>query len=84
MDPCSFSNIDVFRTQSIHFDWNVDFENKAIKGHATLTCDLEKPATELIFDTRALKIDSVSIQECIELCKRAFSYSNKTLTFPYF
>lgn len=62
MDPCSFSNIDVFRTQSIHFDWDVDFENKAIKGHATLTCALEKPATELIFDTRALKIDSVSIQ----------------------
>ena len=67
MDPCSFSNIDVFRTAAIHFDWDVDFAAKAIRGHVTLTCDLLKPAQQLIFDTRALKIDNVTIQEKLDI-----------------
>ena len=40
MDPCSFTNSDVFRTESVHFDWTIDFEKKAIIGSVALKCNV--------------------------------------------
>ena len=62
MDPCSFSNSDVFVTKSIHFDWSIDFEQKQITGAVSLTCALLKDSpSEFILDTRALSIQSVTV-----------------------
>jgi len=66
MDPCSFTNSDVFRTKSIHFEWDIDFDKKQIAGVVSLSCDIAKSTTEVILDTRELSVQSVSVggQNC--------------------
>ena len=60
-DPCSFTNSDKFRTESIHFDWLINFESQCIEGTAALKCSVSNPTNQFILDTRFLDIKSVEV-----------------------
>ena len=62
MDPCSYTDASVFLTKSIDFDWTINFEKRLISGTAALECEILKDGVnELVFDTRALNIENISI-----------------------
>ena len=59
-DPHSFANPD--RVLTTHLDWDVDvdFDEKIIRGTATLSIERVEPdADEMVLDTRALSINAV-------------------------
>ena len=60
-DPCSFTNSDKFRSESIHFDWLINFESQCIEGTAALKCSVSNPTNHFILDTRFLDVKSVEV-----------------------
>ena len=58
-DAYSFANTRDFATKHLHLDLDVDFESQALRGNATLQLfRLNPEATQIILDTRDLKIDA--------------------------
>ncbi len=61
-DIHSFANADQARVRHIDLDWDVLFDQKILRGSATLTIErLDPQARTLVLDTRALKIAKVEI-----------------------
>lgn len=59
-DSHSYANVGDFRTAHLVLDLKVDFEQKRLSGTAELQLQRLNPkATELVLDTRALRIESV-------------------------
>src|SRR6185369_15412739 len=58
-DYHSYSNPAAVRVRHVDLDWDVVFEQKILKGSATLTIERISPNEPLILDTRDLKIDKV-------------------------
>src|SRR5881394_2016101 len=58
-DYHSYSNPAAVRVRHVDLDWNVLFEQKILKGSATLTVERISQNEPLILDTRDLKIDRV-------------------------
>jgi aminopeptidase N len=60
-DYFSFANTDQFVTEHLHLNLTVDFEAEALHGSATLQIRrIGSGATEIILDTRDIKIDATS------------------------
>ena len=55
----SYANPAAVRVRHVDLDWNVLFQQKILKGTATLTIDRISPSEPLVLDTRDLKIDQV-------------------------
>ena len=64
-DPCSFSNHNETRVVRNDYSLDVSFDEKIIRGHATLS--LSNSSTSLILDTRALTILKVVDQDTMEI-----------------
>ncbi|HEX3082880.1 MAG TPA: hypothetical protein VHP99_00010, partial [Pyrinomonadaceae bacterium] len=58
-DYHSYANPAAVRVRHVDLDWDVLFEQKILKGSATLTVDRISPDAPLILDTRDLKIEKV-------------------------
>jgi aminopeptidase N len=58
-DYHSYANPWAVRVRHVDLDWDVLFEQKILKGSATLTVDRLSPDAPLILDTRDLKIEKV-------------------------
>src|SRR6478672_9180312 len=58
-DYHSYSNPAAVRVRHVDLDWQVLFEQKTLKGSATLTVERISQNEPLILDTRDLKIDKV-------------------------
>lgn len=58
-DPHSFGNINEVRVTHIHLDLSTDFDKKTLKGFAELGLNRIGHASELVLDSRKLKIDRV-------------------------
>lgn len=58
-DYHSYANPSAVRVRHVDLDWNVLFDQKILKGSATLTIERTSPTDPLILDTRDLKIDRV-------------------------
>ncbi|HEX3143391.1 MAG TPA: M1 family metallopeptidase [Pyrinomonadaceae bacterium] len=58
-DYHSYSNPAAVRVRHVDLDWQVLFEQKILKGSATLTIERNSQNEPLILDTRDLKIDTV-------------------------
>lgn len=59
-DPHSYANTEDFRTRDIALELAVDFEQRVLRGHATLTLErLNAEASSLVLDTRDLDISVV-------------------------
>jgi leukotriene A-4 hydrolase/aminopeptidase len=58
-DGHSFSNPQAVRVRHVDLDWNILFDQKIIKGTATLTIERTDENAPLILDTRDLKIEKV-------------------------
>lgn len=58
-DPHSFANIHEVYAKHLHLNVNVDFEQQKLIGSVTYDIVFVKPVTEMIFDTRSLRVDSV-------------------------
>ena len=56
MDPVSFTNADFFRTESLHFDWTLDFEQGQINGTVQLNVNVLKDTEKFILDTRYVNV----------------------------
>jgi leukotriene-A4 hydrolase len=56
-DVHSYSNPQAVRVSHIDLDWNVLFEEKRLRGTATLTIERKAQDTPLVLDTRDLKIE---------------------------
>ena len=56
MDPVSFTNADYFRTESLHFDWALDFEQGQINGTVQLNVNVLKDTDKFILDTRYVDV----------------------------
>ena len=61
LDPCSFTNSDVFKTTDVNFIWKIDFDLAILDGSVELKCSVEKPTSTFILDTRFLNIKSVNV-----------------------
>ena len=59
VDFHSYANPDAVRVKHIDLVWDVLFDQKILKGTATLTVDRISPDRPLILDTRDLKIERV-------------------------
>jgi leukotriene A-4 hydrolase/aminopeptidase len=55
----SYANPGAVRVKHIDLDWDVLFDQKILKGTATLTVDRISPDQPLVLDTRDLKIERV-------------------------
>src|SRR5262245_19945484 len=55
----SYANPSAVRVKHIDLDWDVLFDQKILKGTATLTVDRISPDRPLILDTRDLKVEKV-------------------------
>lgn len=61
-DYFSFANSDDFVTEHLALDLDVDFDASELRGSATLRMRrLDADATEIILDTRDLRVDSVEL-----------------------
>src|SRR4051812_15636446 len=58
-DYHSYSNPAAVRVRHVDLDWQVLFEQKILKGSATLSIERISQNEPLILDTRDLKIDKV-------------------------
>lgn len=58
-DVHSYANPSAVRVRHIDLDWNVLFDQKILKGTATLTVDRASQTEPLILDTRDLQIERV-------------------------
>ncbi|HEX7331764.1 MAG TPA: M1 family metallopeptidase [Pyrinomonadaceae bacterium] len=58
-DVHSYSNPSAVRVRHVDLDWNVLFDQKILKGAATLTIERTSQTEPLILDTRDLKIERV-------------------------
>jgi leukotriene-A4 hydrolase len=58
-DVHSYANPSAVRVRHVDLDWNVLFDQKILKGAATLSIERTSQAEPLILDTRALKIERV-------------------------
>src|SRR3954465_5547590 len=58
-DHHSYANPSAVRVRHVDLDWNVLFDQKMLKGSATLTLERISPTEPLVLDTRDLKIDRV-------------------------
>src|SRR5687768_3505120 len=58
-DVHSFANPSAVRVRHVDLDWNVLFDQKILKGAATLTIERTSQTEPLILDTRDLKIERV-------------------------
>ena len=56
MDPVSFTNADFFQTESLHFDWTLDFEQGQINGTVQLNVNVLKDTEKFILDTRYVNV----------------------------
>ena len=55
-DPVSFTNAECFITQSLHFDWRLDFDKGCIDGTVQLNVNVLKQTEEFILDTRFIDV----------------------------
>jgi len=60
-DPVSFTNAECFVTQSLHFDWRLDFDRGCIDGTVQLNVNVLKQTEQFILDTRFIDIKSVTV-----------------------
>ena len=60
-DVHSYSNPEEILVKHVDLDWNVLFDQKMIKGSATLTVDNKADSNVLVLDTRDLTIEKVEI-----------------------
>lgn len=58
-DVHSYANPSAVRVRHVDLDWDVLFDQKILKGTATLTIERSSQTEPLILDTRDLKIDRV-------------------------
>src|ERR1044071_9220948 len=58
-DYHSYANPSAVRVRHVDLDWDVLFDQKILKGSATLTVERISQTEPLILDTRELKIDKV-------------------------
>ncbi len=58
-DYHSYANPAAVRVRHVDLDWDVRFDQKMLKGFATLTVERISPSEPLILDTRDLKIEKV-------------------------
>ena len=65
-DPHSFSKPDEAIVKHLHLDLTVNFDERILSGSATLDVELKNNATQLILDTRDLKIDKVTFEDGTE------------------
>lgn len=62
-DYHSFANPDEVTVKHIDLDLTADFDNKQLKGSATLTVERQQDGADtLVLDTRELDIDSVTVE----------------------
>lgn len=60
-DVHSFSDPQQIQVTHIHFDLEVDFDKKILRGKATYTVKNLKHVSELVLDTHSLKVDKVTL-----------------------
>ena len=65
-DPHSFAKPNEAVVKHLALDLTVDFEKKTLSGSATLDVELKNNATQIILDTRDLKIDKVLLDDGTE------------------
>src|SRR5687768_12913695 len=58
-DVHSYANPSAVRVRHVDLDWDVLFDQKILKGTATLTIERSSQTEPLILDSRDLKIDRV-------------------------
>ena len=58
-DYHSYANPESVRVRHVDLDWDVLFDQKTLKGSATLTVERISPDAPLILDTRELRIEKV-------------------------
>ncbi|XP_064078786.1 leukotriene A-4 hydrolase-like isoform X2 [Macrobrachium nipponense] len=70
-DPNSYSRPEEVKVIAVHLKWNVDFSRKIISGFVTLTAEQLTDASQLILDTRDIKIHSVKDEETGQLLQHS-------------
>ena len=73
-DYHSYANPSAVRVRHVDLDWDVLFDQKILKGSATLTVERTSQTEPLILDTRDLSIERV------ETSANGTSYSPGTFT----
>jgi aminopeptidase N len=64
LDPLSYAKYDQVKTTALHLDLKADFTRKTLAGYADLTLNwLDKKASTLDLDTRALSISKIEAQD---------------------
>lgn len=84
-DPHSFSNINEVRVSHIHLDLSTDFEQRTLKGFAELSLNRLSKASELVLDSRKLKIERVLLngkEECTFQLDEDVPYFGQALHIP--
>lgn len=62
-DVHSYANPNTVRVKHVDLDWTVLFEQKSIKGSATLTIERKDQLSPLILDSRDLNIEKVEMSD---------------------
>jgi leukotriene-A4 hydrolase len=62
-DVHSYSNPSLAKVKHVDLDWTVSFEQKSIKGSATLTIERTDNLSPLILDSRELNIEKVEMSD---------------------
>lgn len=75
IDPLSYSNTDEILQNKIHFDIEIDMDNKKITGFLRIFYDCLKKTKEIILDFKTLKIEKIIDENSEEL---NFSFIRKT------
>lgn len=64
-DPTTLSNYGAWRTRHTSASFNIDFDNKRLKGSVVLQLEskTDKQSTEIILDSRFVKVSSVTVDD---------------------
>lgn len=62
-DKASLSNYQSVLCEHMHFDWNVDFENKQLSGCVTHSMKVMKESNVVELDTSKIIVSAVSVNE---------------------
>ncbi|KAK3191851.1 Leucyl aminopeptidase yscIV [Lecanicillium sp. MT-2017a] len=62
-DPTTLSNYSAWRTKHTTVNFNIDFDNKCLKGSVTLQLEsqTEKESNEVVLDSRFVKVSGVNV-----------------------
>ena len=74
-DPNSHSRPDIHRSLSLHFDWDIDFQESKVRGETTIKFQRDKDDQKLLLDLNTLDIEWVQYSDDEDSSKKKLPFT---------